>query len=269
MKGTFTTPAFFLLSLLVLILTPTTVHAGSYTLTTPTSATRWTAGQSGAITLLSTDKAGASTKPTDRLLTITLRLGKGGIFGGSTQVAVIRDGIQLLVPFKGTENQVKLEVNDWVVPAGTAAGDKYFVQMVRRKDGFFDIPDKVEGAFFQIVAAPVTPPVTPPPANTTTLPTLPTPTLNTTTIPIPTPTPTTPPPTTPTLPPGQTCADIQAQCAAKNLTFIDTNSTSICQCGPLLIMPVIIGSGASAVGGSLMMTVMGLGLSVLISSSLL
>ncbi|KAK3829527.1 MAG: hypothetical protein JOS17DRAFT_748490 [Linnemannia elongata] len=162
MKGTFTTPVLFLLSLLVLILAPT-VHAGPYTLTTPTSATRWTAGQPGSITLLSTDKAGASTKPTDRLLTITLRLGKGGIFGGSNQVAVIRDGIQLLVPFKGTENQVKLEVSDWMVPAGTAAGDKYFVQMVRRKDGFFDIPDKVESAFFQIVAAPITPPVTPPP----------------------------------------------------------------------------------------------------------
>lgn len=267
MKGTFTTPVLFLLSLLVLILAPT-VHAGPYTLTTPTSATRWTAGQPGSITLLSTDKAGASTKPTDRLLTITLRLGKGGIFGGSNQVAVIRDGIQLLVPFKGTENQVKLEVSDWMVPAGTAAGDKYFVQMVRRKDGFFDIPDKVESAFFQIVAAPITPPVTPPPANTT-VPTLPSPTLNTTTIPLPTPTPTTPPPTTPTLPPGQTCADIQAQCAAKNLTFIDTNSTAICQCGPLLIMPVIVGNSASAVGSSLMMAVVGLGLSVLMSSSLL
>ncbi|KAF9144624.1 hypothetical protein BGX30_012175 [Mortierella sp. GBA39] len=268
MKGTFMTPGLFLLSLLVLIITPTTVHAGPYTLTTPTSATRWTAGQPGSVTLLSTDKAGASTQSTDRLLTITLRLGKGGIFGGSTQVAVIRDGIQLLVPFKGTENQVKLEVSDWIVPAGTAAGDKYFVQMVRRKDGFFDIPDKVESAFFQIVAAPVTPPVTPPPANTT-LPTLPTPTLNTTTIPIPIPTTTTPLLTTPTLPPGQTCADIQAQCTAKNLTFIDTNSTAICQCGALLIMPVIVGNGASAVSGSLIMAIVGLGLSVLMSSTLL
>ncbi|KAG9069189.1 hypothetical protein KI688_010086 [Linnemannia hyalina] len=269
MKGTFTTPALFLLSLLVLIITPTAVHAGPYTLTTPTSATRWTAGQPGSVTLLSTDKAGASTQSTDRLLTITLRVGKGGLLGGSTQVAVIRDGIQLLVPFKGTEKQVKLDVSDWMVPAGTAAGDKYFVQMVRRKDGFFDIPDKVESAFFQIVAAPVTPPpVTPPPANTT-VPTLPTPTLNTTTVLIPTPTPTTPIPTTPTLPPGQTCADIQAQCAAKNLTFTDTNSTAICQCGALLIMPVIIGNGASAFGGSLIMAIMGLGLSVLMSSTLL
>ncbi|KAF9135182.1 hypothetical protein BG015_003304 [Linnemannia schmuckeri] len=268
MKGTFTIPGLFLLSLLVLVLTPSTAHAGPYTLTTPTSATRWTPGQPGAITLLSTDKAKASTKPTDRLLTITLRLGKGGIFGGSTQVAVIRDGVQLLVPFKGTENQVKLDVTNWVVPPGTAAGDKYFVQMVRTKEGFFDIPDKVESAFFQIVAAPVTPPVTPPPANTTG-PTLPTPTLNTTTtIPLPTPT-TTTPPTTPTLPPGQTCADIQAQCAAKNLTFIDTNSTAICQCGPLLIMPVIIDNGASAIGGGLMVAIVGLGLSVLMSSTLL
>jgi hypothetical protein len=165
MKGTLASSALLLLSLLAFVaLTPATVvHAGPYTFTTPTAATRWTAGQPGTITLISTDKANADTKPTDRLLTITLRLGKGGIFGGSTQVAVIQDGVQLLVPFKGTETQVKLDVNNWIVPAGTAAGDKYFVQMVRAKDGFFDFPGKVDSAYFQVVAAPVTPPVTPPP----------------------------------------------------------------------------------------------------------
>ncbi|KAG0282191.1 hypothetical protein BGZ96_000750 [Linnemannia gamsii] len=271
MKATLTTPTFLLLSLLALVaITPTTVvHAGPYTLTTPTAATRWTAGQPGAITLLSTDQAKADTKPTDRLLTITLRLGKGGLLGGSTQVAVIRDGVQLLVPFKGTENQVKLDVNNWIVPAGTAAGDKYFVQMVRAKDGFLDFPGKVDSAYFQIVAAPVTPPVTPPPPGNTTAPTLPTPT-NATTIPLPTLTPTTTLPSpTPTLPAGQTCADIQAQCVAKNLTFIDSNSTAICHCGPLLIMPVVIGNGAfGGYGGSSMLAVgVGLVMSILMSST--
>jgi hypothetical protein len=53
------------------------------------------------------------------------------------------------------------------------------------------------------------------------------------------------------------------------LTFIDTNSTAICHCGPLAIMPVVIGNGAvGGYGGSLMLAVgMWLVMSVLMSST--
>ncbi|KAF9916942.1 hypothetical protein FBU30_001069 [Linnemannia zychae] len=245
MKSTFlAAPAFFLLSLL--ITTPSIVHAGPYTLQAPTSATRWMAGQPGIVTVISTDKADAKTKPSDRLLTITLRIAKGGIFGGSTVVAVIRDGVQLLVPLKGAERQVKLDVNDWVVPAtGIAPGDKYFVQVARAKDGFFDIPDKVDSAHFQIVAAPAPPTTSPSPTGNTSVSTLPTPTANTT-MPLPTitATPTLTPAPVPTLPPGQTCADIQKQCQEQSRVYIEANETTVCQCGVNIIQPIVKDNGA-------------------------
>ncbi|KAF9135731.1 hypothetical protein BGW39_000600 [Mortierella sp. 14UC] len=235
MKGTFLAPALFLLSLLAT--TPTTVLAGKYTLSTPTAATRWTPGQPGLITILSTDKADAKTKPTDRLLTVTLRVSNGGLLAGSTEVAMIQQGFQLMVPFQSAETQVKLEISSWVVPASTPPGDKYFVRVVRARDGIFDIPDKVDSPNFQVSAAPVTPPTVPPPG--TAGPTVPTPTTNTTT-----PTPTTP--TTPTLPPGQTCDDIKAQCAAQNRIFYNTNSAAVCQCGAAIIMPIVRDNAAPA-----------------------
>ncbi|KAK3845946.1 MAG: hypothetical protein J3R72DRAFT_487179 [Linnemannia gamsii] len=232
MRATFLAPA-----LLLSLLTTAIVHAGPYTLSTPTAATRWTPGQPGLITILSTDKADADTKPIDRLLTITLCLATGGILNRSTQVAVIQSGVQLLVPFKSAETQVKLEISNWVVPATAAAGDKYFVRAEMAKDGFFDFfPEKVKSPYFQVVAAPVNPPTVPPPSGTTGS-VVPTPTTNTTL----------PTPTTPTLPPGQTCEDVKAQCAAQNRTFFDSDGTAVCQCGAAIIMPIIRDS--AAVGG--------------------
>ncbi|KAF9081430.1 hypothetical protein BGX23_000876, partial [Mortierella sp. AD031] len=120
---------FFLFALLLLTLLSSqpssTVHAG-YTFQTPTGATRWTTGQPGLITIVSTDKASANAPPTSRLLTITLRIGTGGIFGSSTTVAVIKDGVQLLVPAGSTTPSVTLAISDWVVPATLTAGNKYF-----------------------------------------------------------------------------------------------------------------------------------------------
>ncbi|KAF9087661.1 hypothetical protein BGX23_007954 [Mortierella sp. AD031] len=273
MKSSFLASALLLLSLLAS--SPNTVvHAGPYSLLTPTAATRWQPGQPGLVTILSTDKAKASTKPTDRLLTITLRISKGGLFGGSTQVAVIRDGVQLLVPAGSAESQAKLEIANWVVPANVEPGAKYIVQVSRAKDGFFDIPDKVDSAHFQVIAAPVAPPPPPPtqpPGTNTSTPAPPTiPTANTTTLP---PTPATPTSTAaplPTLPPGQTCADIQQQCAGQNRTFLETNPSAVCQCGPIVIVPVVKDNGASGnYGGGVLMSFGVLALSLLMSYTLL
>ncbi|KAG0071091.1 hypothetical protein BGZ92_004316, partial [Podila epicladia] len=150
-------PRFFLLLLVTLVHLATFAHAG-YSLQTPTAATRWVVGQPGTITIVSTDKATATTSPTARLLTITLRTANGGIFGGSTLVATIRDRVQLLVPAGSAQPSVSLTINDWVVPANVPAGTKYIVQVARDKDGFFDIPDKESSPQFQIVAAVAPPP---------------------------------------------------------------------------------------------------------------
>ncbi|KAG0013010.1 hypothetical protein BGZ82_002313, partial [Podila clonocystis] len=150
--------SFLLLLLVTLVHLATFAHAG-YSLQTPTAATRWVVGQPGSITIVSTDKATATTSPTARLLTITLRTANGGLFGGSTLVATIRDRVQLLVPAGSTQPSVSLTINDWVVPANVPAGTKYIVQVARDKDGFFDIPDKESSPQFQIVAAVAPPPV--------------------------------------------------------------------------------------------------------------
>ncbi|KAF9907870.1 hypothetical protein EC991_010468 [Linnemannia zychae] len=259
MKGTFLAPALFLLSLLAT--TPTAVLAGKYTLSTPTAATRWAPGQPGLVTILSTDKANAKTIPTDRLLTVTLRVSKGGLLGGSTEVAMIQQGFQLMIPFQSTETQVKSEISNWVVPASAPPGEKYFVRVERAKDGFFDIPDKVESPYFQIAAAPVTPPTVPP---GTTGPTVPTPTTNTTT-------PTSTAPAKPTLPPGQTCDDVKAQCAAQNLVYYDSNSTAICQCGAAVISPIIRDNAVAGFSGCQhgLLAISVTAMSVLMSSVLL
>lgn len=149
--------SFLLLLLLTLVYLATFAHAG-YSLQTPTAATRWVVGQSSTITIVSTDKATASTSPTARLLTITLRTANRGIFGGTTLVATIRDRVQLLVPAGSTEPSVSLTISDWAVPANVPAETNYIVQVARDRDGFFDIPDKVSSPQFQIMAA-VTPPV--------------------------------------------------------------------------------------------------------------
>ncbi|KAF8943700.1 hypothetical protein BGZ47_005126 [Haplosporangium gracile] len=209
-----------LFSILSLLLTSHTTSAGGYTFQNPTAATRWSTGQPGLITIVSTDAAKADTPTTSRLLTITLRIPSGGIFGGSTNVAVIKDGFQLLVPPGSTTGSVTLAISDWVVPATLAAGNKYSVHLARTKDGIFDFPDSVDSPTFQIIAA-----------NTTT-PT-PTPTPTATTI-APTPTPT------------ATCNDIKEQCAAQSKAFQPASGTTPCSCGAALIVPNIVGSTNSA-----------------------
>lgn len=141
-----------LFTLLSILLTSHTTSAGGYSFQSPTAATRWSTGQPGLITIVSTDAAKADTPSTSRLLTITLRISSGGIFGSSTTVAVIKDGFQLLVPPGSTTGSVTLSISDWVVPATLAAGNRYSVHLARTKDGFFDIPDSVDSPTFQIVA---------------------------------------------------------------------------------------------------------------------
>jgi hypothetical protein len=141
-----------LFSLFSLLLTSHTTNAAGYSFQTPTAATRWSTGQPGLITIVSTDAASANTPTTSRLLTVTLRVSSGGLFGGSNQVAVIKDGFQLLVPPGSATPSVTLVISDWVVPATLAAGNKYFVQLKRAKDGFFDFGDSVDSPNFQIVA---------------------------------------------------------------------------------------------------------------------
>ncbi|KAG0256012.1 hypothetical protein BGZ95_005599, partial [Linnemannia exigua] len=113
----------FLFSLLLTLLTTQTVQAAAYSFLTPTAATRWSTGQPGLITLVSTDKASAGTTPTSRLLTVTLRSGSSGFLGSSTLVATIKDGIQLLVPVGSATPSVTLVIQDWIVPATLAAGN--------------------------------------------------------------------------------------------------------------------------------------------------
>ncbi|KAF9296462.1 hypothetical protein BGZ88_012573 [Linnemannia elongata] len=217
-KNTFLFLATLLFTLLSILLTSHTTSAGGYIFQNPTAATRWSTGQPGLITIVSTDAAKADTSPTSRLLTITLRISSGGIFGGSTAVAVIKDGFQLLVPPGSTTGSVTLTISDWVVPATLAAGNKYSVHLARTKDGFFDIPDSVDSPNFQIVAANVTAP-TPTPTTTTTAP-------------------------TPTQ--TSTCNDIKEQCAAQSKAFEPASGTTPCSCGAALIVPSIIGSTNSA-----------------------
>ncbi|KAG0357932.1 hypothetical protein BG005_002921 [Podila minutissima] len=227
--------SFLFLLFVTLVHLATFAHAG-YSLQTPTAATRWVVGQPGTITIVSTDKATATTSPTARLLTITLRTANGGIFGGSTLVATIRDRVQLLVPAGSAQPSVSLTINDWVVPANVPAGTTYIVQVARDKDGFFDIPDKESSPQFQIVAA-VAPPL--PGGNTTT-----------TALPIPTTLSATPTSTalpTPTLPAGQTCEDVKQQCAAQGKAYVEATATALCQCGVTLIKPNVQGSSGASI----------------------
>ncbi|KAF9909944.1 hypothetical protein EC991_007747 [Linnemannia zychae] len=211
-------------TLFIALLTTQTAHAASYTFQTPTAATRWTPGQPGLITIVSTDKASASTPPTSRLLTITLRVGTGGLFGSSTTVATIKEGIQLLVPVGSATPSVTLVIQDWIVPATMPPGEnKFFVHLARAKDGLFDIPDSVDSATFSVVAANTTVPVNPTPTATTTT-------------------------ATPT--PTSTCNDIKEQCAAQSKVFQPASGSTPCSCGAALIVPNILdGNSNSAVGG--------------------
>ncbi|KAG0377091.1 hypothetical protein BGX24_006721 [Mortierella sp. AD032] len=206
----------FLFSLLLTLLTTQTVQA-AYTFQTPTAATRWSSGQPGLITLVSTDKATASTTPTSRLLTITLQ--RRGTFGIGSVVATIKDNVQLLVPVGSTAPSVTLVIQDWIVPATMVAGDKYFVHVERARDGFEIIPETADSPNFSIVAVPPTP----------------------------TPTSTTP---TPTPTPTSTCNDIKEQCAAQSKVFQPASGTTPCSCGAAIIVPNIIdGNSNSAFGG--------------------
>ncbi|KAG0248766.1 hypothetical protein BG011_009930 [Mortierella polycephala] len=220
-----------LFSLLLVQLSHHLVQAG-YTFQAPTAATRWVAGQPGLVTIVSTDKAKANTKVTDRLLTITLR-------NDRNTAAVIKDGLQLLVPAGSAEKQVSWTL-DWVVPADMPGGLIYSVHLERAKDGFFDLlPDKEKTAIFQIDA---NVPPSPTPGTTMTPTATLTPTANSTTTLVPTPTP------TPILPPAQTCNDIKEQCAAQGKSFLEATDTTPCSCGESLIIPTIIKKNA-ATGG--------------------
>ncbi|KAK3836035.1 MAG: hypothetical protein JOS17DRAFT_735902 [Linnemannia elongata] len=264
-----------LFALLSILLTSHTTSAGGYTFQNPTAATRWSTGQPGLITIVSTDAAKADTPTTSRLLTITLRISSGGIFGSSTTVAVIKDGFQLLVPPGSTTGSVTLAISDWVVPATLAAGSRYSVHLARTKDGFFDIPDSVDSPNFQIVAGNLSTCLEEEVVGSSVLLLLITalsrlalnkgnrrtliiiiypyffpypyvhftPTGNVTS-PTPTPTTTT---TAPTPTQTTTCNDIKEQCAAQSKAFEPASGTTPCSCGAALVVPSIIGSTNSAI----------------------
>ncbi|KAF9360786.1 hypothetical protein BGX26_007737 [Mortierella sp. AD094] len=219
------------------------VQAGDYSLQTPTAATRWVAGQAGQITIVSQDKATSATPTNGRLLTVTLRYYKN-LFQPDVVAATIRDHVQLLVPFGSTQTQVSLTINDFIVPATLTPGTNYFVR-ISRYDSLFD-QETDNSPSFQIVAATAPPPLSPPPAgNTTTtpVPSLPT---NTTLLPTTTTANTTITPTpTPTVP-AQTCNDVREQCAAQGKVYVDATNTTACTCGAALIVPTVVGSGASS-----------------------
>src|SRR5690554_5453911 len=105
-----------LFSLLLVQLSHHLVQAG-YTFQAPTAATRWVAGQTGLVTIVSNDKADDETKATDRLLTITLR-------NDRNTAAVIKDGLQLLIPVDSDAAQVSWTW-EWLVPADMPAGAIY------------------------------------------------------------------------------------------------------------------------------------------------
>ncbi|KAF9364152.1 hypothetical protein BGX34_002366 [Mortierella sp. NVP85] len=175
-----------LLSYFIAFLAITTYNlaeAADFSLTAPTVATRWVAGQQGLVIAVSLKRAKADPpSPSDTLMRVTLER-KG--FIGSTTVATIREVVQLLM--KPTDTvPAQLTISDFIVPADMPPGNKYFVLM--KESGLFGA--KAESDTFEIIAAPGnnTGPTTPIP--TATLP--------------PTPTNTTAP--TPTLPGGQTCS---------------------------------------------------------------
>ncbi|KAF8949641.1 hypothetical protein BGZ46_005022, partial [Entomortierella lignicola] len=145
-----------LLQLLALSTQNNLVHAAQYSFVTPTSATLWTAGQPGQVTIVSQDKATSASPTNGRLLTIDLCVYKN-IFQPDVVVATIKDHVQLLVPFGSTETQVSLTINDFVVPATVSSGSSYFVRL-SRYDGLFD-QETDKSPQFQIMAAvnPTTP----------------------------------------------------------------------------------------------------------------
>ncbi|GJJ75729.1 hypothetical protein EMPS_08087 [Entomortierella parvispora] len=206
--------------------------AAEYSFQVPTANTIWTAGQAGVITITSTDKETSTTKPTDRLLTITLQKDKTLL--GSNQVALIRNRLQLLVPAGSSQTSVSVTITDWIVPADLPAGSTYFVQLQRAKVSVWDIlPLKETSPRFQIVA-----PTVPPSPSASGLPTSTTSLTNSTDLPTMTTT-TAIMPTASSLPPGTTCNDIQEQCAAQSLTFVDTDQGILCHCGAPLVVPTI------------------------------
>ncbi|KAF9175781.1 hypothetical protein BGX21_002188 [Mortierella sp. AD011] len=227
-----------LLQLLALSSQHNLVQAGEYSFQTPTSATRWVTGQVGQVTINSQDKATSATPTNDHLLTITLRYYKN-ILQPDALAATIKDNVQLLVPYGSTATQVSMTINDFIVPTTLAAGTQYFVRILRYNNIFDQESD--DSPYFQIVSGAIT--TTVPAGNATTATLFPTTTaLPTTTIAVNTTTTSTPTPTAST----QTCADVQEQCAAQGKVFISATTTAPCSCGAALIVPTIVGSGASS-----------------------
>ncbi|KAF9288674.1 hypothetical protein BGZ68_010797 [Mortierella alpina] len=222
--------AFLLLHLTLLSSQLTLVQAGSYSFQTPTAATRWTVGQPGQINIVSKDRAGANTKPDDKLFKVTLE--RRGLFGIHTTVTTIRDRVQLLIPAANPQQtEVTMDINDWLVPLNVPAGDKYFVRLEMDKGIIFK--ESADTPEFQIVAAAT-------PGNTTTMTmtnTLATPTATTASI-APTPT--------------SSCVDVKEQCAAQGKVYQEATTSSPCACGADLIIPTIVPNGAS---GSIKSTV--------------
>ncbi|KAF8937827.1 hypothetical protein EDD21DRAFT_400370 [Dissophora ornata] len=219
----------FLSSLLILLLALSTqqhavVHAGTYSYTTPTGGTRWVTGQLGLVDIVLSDKS-------TNTVSVTLQRRQSDIFNPSVTVATLRDRVLLVVPAGAT--QLQYNITDFVVPAVLTAGTSYFVRT--SYSGFLGIAQNSDSADFQIVA----------PANTT----VPTSTVLSTSTLLPTsttllPTSTTSTTPTPTLPAGQTCSDVQEQCAAQGRVFQNTTATSPCACGATLVVPTIVGSSA-------------------------
>lgn len=123
------------------------VEAGDYSLTAPTSATRWVAGQQGLVIAVSVKRSKVDPiPPGDDLLTITLRRKNGLLY---TTVATIRDGVQLLMGPTDTEPKT-LTISDFIVPVDLPAGNNYYVHL--GEGGF--LPPTADSPNFQIIAAP-------------------------------------------------------------------------------------------------------------------
>ncbi|KAG0209202.1 hypothetical protein BGX28_010489 [Mortierella sp. GBA30] len=224
--------SFVLLHLTFLSSTPL-VHAGDYSVQTPTGATRWVAGQLGLVTIVSKTKAKPNQSTNDELLTITLQKGDSGKLGFSSKVTTIRDRVQLLIPESSTQSFVTLDISDWVVPANVVPGTDYFVRVIPPGWAWLE---RTDSPTFQIVAAA-------PVGNTTSTMTMTmTNTITTATATTAAPTPTQ----------TQTCSDIKEQCAAQGKTFVDATATSPCACGADIIIPSIVGKNGS---GSIKTTV--------------
>jgi len=130
--------------------------ASTYTITAPTGAARWTTGQPALITIVSTDKATANTKPTDDLLTIVLCT-PVPIINTCSASATITDRLQVMIPFNSTAASVSYDITNWIVPTNLPPGNNYYVHLAQ--SGLF--APTADSPIFQVVFGKASPLVSP------------------------------------------------------------------------------------------------------------